>query len=284
MQQIARRLSVPSFGGRLTEVFGKFGQLCVGIDPSANQLSSWSLPDSAIGARDFAHAILDACAGEVGIVKPQVAFFEQYGPAGLTALAEILQEARSNGFLVIADAKRGDIGSSMAGYTRAWLSEEAIFQADALTLSPFLGVETTRQSIETAMENQRGVFLLAATSNPEASSIQAATHFNESISSQVATYAASFNQSPLGSVGCVVGATVSFDEVGLSQELFTSTPILVPGFGAQGVALSEAGKLVPELTSNLICSVSRSIAGESRTGLSSRIKQAVGELAAGLKT
>jgi orotidine-5'-phosphate decarboxylase len=233
---------------------------------------------------EFCIAIVDATAQYACAFKPQIAYFAAVGAeAQLERVCEHIRNAHPT-IPIILDAKRGDIGSSMAGYTRAWLSEEAIFQADALTLSPFLGVETTRQTIETALENQRGVFLLAATSNPEASSIQAATHFNQSISSQVATYAASFNQSPLGSVGCVVGATVSFDEVGLSQELFTSTPILVPGFGAQGVALSEAGKLVPGLASNFICSVSRSIAGESRTGLSSRIKQAVGELAAGLKT
>jgi orotidine-5'-phosphate decarboxylase len=273
---------VPSFGERLAEAFAKHGQLCVGIDPSSEQLDSWSLPDSARGAKQFSLALLEACAGSVGIVKPQVAFFEQYGPAGLSVLAEILEVATRSGFLVIADAKRGDIGSSMVGYTRAWLSEGASFQADALTLSPFLGVETTRQTIESALSNQKGVFLLAATSNSEASSVQAAVHLGESVANHVAAYAASFNGPTLGSVGCVVGATVALEDVGLSANVFADTPLLVPGFGAQGVSLGSASKLFGELSNNLICNVSRSVAGSSRNGLASRITEAKKELAIGL--
>ena len=271
-----------SFGSRLADTFSEFGQLCVGIDPSAEQLSSWSLPDSAEGAREFALAILDACAGKVGILKPQVAFFEQYGPAGLSVLTEVLREAKQAGFLVIADAKRGDIGSSMDGYTKAWLSKEAAFECDALTLSPYLGVESLRPTVEAALMNQKGVFLLSATSNPEAQEIQSALSQGYSIAGQVAAFASSFNKLPIGSVGCVVGATVSLEKLGLSGQALVNTPILMPGFGAQGVELSAAGKAFGELVSNLICSVSRSVAGTSRSGLASRIETAKAELAAGM--
>lgn len=271
-----------SFGSRLSDAFAAKGQLCIGIDPSQQQLSNWSLPDSAFGAREFALEMLDACVNRVGIVKPQVSFFEQFGPAGLTVLTEILLRARQAGLLVIADAKRGDIGSSMTGYTRAWLSEEASFEADALTLSPFLGVESLRPAVETALQNNKGVFLLSATSNPEALAIQSAIRSDVSIASQVAAFASSFNNSALGSVGCVVGATVSFTELGLSESSFANTPVLMPGFGAQGVALEAVGRLFGPLGDNLICSVSRSVAGESREGLVDRISQSSTELREGM--
>jgi orotidine-5'-phosphate decarboxylase len=273
---------VSSFGARLERAFLSHGQLCVGIDPSSEQLSSWGLPDSAEGAREFAFEILEACANEVGIIKPQVAFFEQFGQEGLAVLSEVLQSARSVGLLVIADAKRGDIGSSMAGYTRAWLSKDAAFQADALTLSPFLGLESLRPAIDTALANQKGVFLLAATSNPEAAIIQRASTPQGSIASAVASFASSFISEGLGSVGLVVGATVSLQDYGLVSDSFQNTPILMPGFGAQGVALGSTRKLFGDLTSNLICSVSRSVAGDSRVGLRERISSAKQELNQGV--
>jgi orotidine-5'-phosphate decarboxylase len=273
---------VPNFGARLSEAFSLHGHLCVGIDPSSKQLQGWSLPDSAAGAKEFSLAILEASVGQVGIIKPQVAFFEQFGPRGLEALAEIMTRAKQAGLLVIADAKRGDIGSSMGGYTRAWLSEEASFHADALTLSPYLGTESLRPAIEVALENQKGVFLLSATSNPEAALLQSATSQGISIASQVASFAKSFNQGDLGSVGCVVGATVSLTNLGLSESSFSNTPVLMPGFGAQGVALGEAGKIFGAMSNSLICNVSRSVAGDARVGLDSRIASAKAELAIGL--
>jgi orotidine-5'-phosphate decarboxylase len=130
--------------------------------------------------------------------------------------------------------------------------------------------------------NQKGVFLLSATSNPEAQEIQSALSQGYSIAGQVAAFASSFNKLPIGSVGCVVGATVSLEKLGLSGQALTNTPILMPGFGAQGVELSAAGKAFGELVSNLICSVSRSVAGTSRSGLASRIETANAELAAGM--
>jgi orotidine-5'-phosphate decarboxylase len=269
---------VSSFGSNLSKVFADKGQLCIGIDPSAEQLGSWGLADSAEGAREFALKIVDACAQQVGIVKPQVAFFEQYGPSGLNVLSEVLAVAKDAGLLVIADAKRGDIGSSMAGYTRAWLGEDAAFQADALTLSPFLGLESLRPAIQVGLANNKGVFLLAATSNPEALIIQSSMSDAGTISSAVTSFAASFNGDGIGSVGVVVGATVDLSTVGLGLASFPSTPILMPGFGAQGVELSSTRRLFGELTSNLVCSVSRSVAGSSRSGLAERIAKAKNEL------
>lgn len=273
---------MPNFGQRLADTFSMSGQLCVGIDPSQEQLSKWNLPDSALGAKEFAVHLLAACEGQVGIIKPQVAFFEQYGAQGLTVLSEILVAAKASDFIVIADAKRGDIGTTMDGYSRAWLSSEAVFLADAITLSPFLGVESLRPTVQVALENQRGVFLLAATSNPEAATVQAAMNGNQSVASSVVKFASSFNDSWLGSVGVVIGANVTFPSIGISSEDLSSTPILMPGFGAQGSELGTAGISIPGLEKNAIFSVSRSVAGTTQTGLESRIAGAKIELMQGI--
>ncbi len=271
-----------NFGTRLKLALESYGHLCVGIDPSAEQLSSWNLPTSALGAERLAMELLDACSGKVGIVKPQVSFFEQFGPAGFDALSQVLSKAREMGFLVIADAKRGDIGSTMNGYARAWLVSEAPFFCDALTLSPYLGPESLSETIELAIENERGVFLLAATSNPESLSVQRAQFQGESVASSVASYAESLNESFLGSIGLVIGASVDLATAGISEELLVNTPVLVPGFGAQGTKLSSAGSILRSARSNMICSVSRSVAGTTKSGLHERLELALRELSEGM--
>ncbi len=115
-----------AFGDRLASVFDGAGRLCVGIDPHAHLLSEWGLADSAGGARDFGLRVVEAVVtGNAGIVKPQVAFFERFGSAGYAALEDVLAAARAAGLLVIADAKRGDIGTSVEAYAQAWLNENA---------------------------------------------------------------------------------------------------------------------------------------------------------------
>lgn len=255
----------------------------MGIDPSVEQLSSWGLPSSAEGAKTFAFAILDGVGDEVGIVKPQVSFFEQFGHDGFKALSDVLEEATSRKLLVIADAKRGDIGSTMEGYAKAWLGQEAVFSCDALTVSPYLGPESLERTIASAMDNQRGLFILAATSNPEAQIVQAAESNGRSVAKIVFDYAASHSQGELGSVGVVLGATVEAIKVGIDLSAAPKIPMLVPGFGSQGVSLSRARSVLQMSAPASICSVSRSVAGASRQGLSDRIRLAKSELEVGLQ-
>jgi len=110
---------VTSFGSRLAAAVDARGPLCVGIDPHASLLDAWGLPASAAGVRDFGLRVVDAARTRVGVVKPQVAFFERYGAAGYAALEEVIGTARAAGLVVIADAKRGDIGTTMDGYAEA---------------------------------------------------------------------------------------------------------------------------------------------------------------------
>ncbi|MFM2025263.1 MAG: Orotidine 5-phosphate decarboxylase, partial [Actinomycetota bacterium] len=104
------------FGKQLLEAFESRGQLCVGIDPHASLLQSWGLPDSASGIREFSLRVIDAASTRVGVIKPQVSFFERFGAAGFQVLAEVTNQAKEAGLLVIADAKRGDIGTTMDAY------------------------------------------------------------------------------------------------------------------------------------------------------------------------
>src|SRR5690606_17831545 len=137
----------PSFGIRLRAALDAHGPLCVGIDPHAALLEQWGLSQNADGVRSFGLAVVDAAAGRVGVVKPQVAFFERFGSKGFAALEDVISHARKAGLLVLADAKRGDIGSTMAGYASAWLAPGAPLESDAVTVSPYLGPESLRETI-----------------------------------------------------------------------------------------------------------------------------------------
>jgi orotidine-5'-phosphate decarboxylase len=227
--------------------------------------------------------ILESCQDEIGILKPQVAFFEQFGSEGFAVLERVLSRASDAGFLVIADAKRGDIGSTMDGYARAWLASEGPFLADALTISPFLGPKSLDETISLASSNSKGIFILAATSNPEAKALQSSIDTNhESVAGNIASYAAGFNKEPLGSVGLVIGAQANLVDMAIATSELSLTPILAPGFGSQGAKLSQARSIFGELTDVTIFNVARSIAGDSPLRLLERVKSAKAELEIGL--
>jgi orotidine-5'-phosphate decarboxylase len=150
------------------------GPLCVGIDPHPALLAAWGLPDDATGLRSFALGVVEALVGRVAALKPQSAFFERHGAAGIAVLEEVLAAVRSAGgsTQVILDAKRGDIGSTMDGYADAYLRDGAPLACDALTVSPFLGVGSLAPAVRAAAATDRGLFVLALTSNPEAPPVQ----------------------------------------------------------------------------------------------------------------
>nr|WP_270262888.1 orotidine-5'-phosphate decarboxylase [Kocuria marina] len=168
---MAESARVP-FGARLERAMTVAGPLCVGIDPHPSLLDAWGLPATAQGLERFALGVLEAAAERCAAVKPQVALFEAYGSAGFAVLERVLRESREAGLLSIADAKRGDIGSTMAAYASAWLSDDSTLAADAVTLSPYLGFESLRPALDLARETGRGTFVLALTSNPEGASVQ----------------------------------------------------------------------------------------------------------------
>ena len=243
-----------SFGARLASARVERGPLCVGIDPHPELLRAWDLPVSADGLARFSDICVRAYAG-FAAVKPQVAFFEAYGSAGFAVLERTIAELSASGVLIIADAKRGDIGSTMAAYAQAWAAAGPL-SADAVTASPYLGFGSLQPLLDVAAANGRGVFVLAATSNPEGASVQRAQAEGRTVAQSIVDAAAALNRAePVGSVGVVVGATLA--EVPDLSAL--SGPVLVPGIGAQGGrpdALAGLGGVSP---GHLLPAVSREI-------------------------
>ncbi len=267
----------PGFGRRLRDALDQYGPLCVGIDPHEALLRAWGMDATAAGAREFGLRTVEAAAGRVGVVKPQAAFYERYGAAGFAALEEVIAAARAAGLIVIADAKRGDIGTTMDGYAAAWLAPGAPLESDALTLSPYLGTDSLNAAFSAATAHEKGVFVLAATSNPEASALQRArVDDEESVAERVAHDVAARNigaPGSLGPIGLVVGATVDRRAYGLTDIVLAGTPILAPGFGAQGAEPGDLGRLFGYVASQVVASESRSILSAGPAGLAARIEQ-----------
>lgn len=252
---MTERTSVPrpgSFGARLTAGMQRHGRLCVGIDPHAQLLSAWGLSDDAKGLRRFGAAVVEASAGRAAVVKPQVAFFERHGAAGLAALAEVQQAAREKGLMVIADAKRGDIGSTMAGYAQAWLHPGSDLAVDALTVSPFLGFGALMPAVDAALEHGAGLFVLALTSNPEGQDVQLSGRGSETVAGHLVRQVAEVNSGTrraedagledggLGDIGLVVGATTASLAAEHGIDLSAGRPpLLAPGYGAQGATAAD---------------------------------------------
>jgi orotidine-5'-phosphate decarboxylase len=231
-----------SFGSRLGRAMADRGPLCVGIDPHPALLDSWGLNDDAAGLERFSLTVLEAVGSLAAAVKPQVALYERHGSAGMAALERTLAAAAEAGVLSIADAKRGDIGSTMAAYADAWLRDGSSLAADSVTLSPYLGFESLRPALDLAAAHGRGVFVLALTSNPEGASVQHVGG-SDSVARRIVQAAAGENAryaGALGSVGLVVGATVGTALADLQLDLeAVRGPILAPGLGAQGATPAD---------------------------------------------
>jgi orotidine-5'-phosphate decarboxylase len=232
-----------SFADRVVQAVAATGPLCAGIDPSAELLRGWGLDDTADGLRSFCGTCLEAFAGTVGVIKPQVAFFERHGSAGLAVLEQLIDDAATAGVLVIADAKRGDIDSTAAAYADAWLSSSSPLAADAVTLHPYLGLGALAPCMELAAKTGRGVLIVARSSNPEGRALQQATiggghSVEDSLLHEIAAWNAAPGILP-GTVGAVIGATLPPSEFPLSQ---LGGVVLAPGMGHQGPGPAEVAE------------------------------------------
>jgi len=260
-------------------VISSRGPLCVGIDPHTSLLEDWALEASADGVREFGLRVVDAAAERIGIVKPQVSFFERFGSAGVAALEDVLAAARAAGLLVIADAKRGDIGSTMDAYAAAWLTPGSPLEADALTVNPYLGVGALTGALKFADAHSKGLFVLAATSNPEATALQSArTSTGKTVAAAVVAEVTAHNAATTAtgewaSHGFVIGATVVRNELELPERMSPIAPILAPGFGFQGAELADKGSLFGELAPAVIASESRGILSAGPRGIAAAIDQ-----------
>ncbi|MGH3913604.1 MAG: orotidine-5'-phosphate decarboxylase [Pseudonocardiaceae bacterium] len=236
-----------SFGARLVAAVATRGPLCAGIDPHPELLSDWGLSDDVSGLERFALGAVHALAPEMAVLKPQSAFFERHGARGIAVLERTLTAAREAGALVLLDVKRADIGSTMAGYADAYLSEGAPLAVDAITVSPYLGVGALEPAFDLAARTGRGVFVLALTSNPGGTDVQdARTATGRTVAQHVVDEVAARNsdrpfagQNPSsgpGHLGVVIGATAAAQVLRIGA---LGGPILIPGVGAQGATLAD---------------------------------------------
>lgn len=258
------------FGMRFQRMRQNRGALCVGIDPHPELLEAWGMPLTGAGVWDFSMRVIDALGDSCGFFKPQSALYEEYGSSGISALTATLRAIKDAGALSIIDVKRGDIGSTMSAYARAYLGDGPL-NADAMTVSPFLGFESLRPALDMAQANGRGVFVLTLTSNPEAAALQSATIMSSSsdqprsVAAEIMAQIGQENSSDsenanLGNIGMVIGATVGQRFSGLEELLEAANgPILVPGFGAQGGTSHDISKLFGTSLERIIVSSSRGI-------------------------
>jgi orotidine-5'-phosphate decarboxylase len=253
---------VTPFGDRLAAVVGQRGPLVIGIDPHPPLLRDWGLAPDPDGLERFAMTAVEALADRVAVVKPQSAFFERFGSRGIAVLEKVLAAVRDAGALSIVDVKRGDIGSTTAGYAGAYLDPASPLAADAMTAHPYLGFESLRPLLSAAYEHGRGVFVLALTSNPEGAAVQRAlAPDGRTVAQAVLDQAAGANAAegrPLGSVGVVVGATVGSHGHRLDH---LHGPVLAPGLGAQGAAAADLPGVFGAALPWVLPAVSREVLG-----------------------
>jgi orotidine-5'-phosphate decarboxylase len=195
------------------------------------------------------------------VLKPQSAFFERFGSRGIGVLESIIRQSREAGAVVLLDVKRGDIGSTMAAYASAYLDPASPLRADAITVSPYLGVGSLRPAFDAAAAHGGGVFVLALTSNPEGPTVQhAVTASGRSVAQTVIDEISQVNAGadPLGDIGLVVGATIGDTGHDLSK---VNGPLLAPGLGAQGGTPDQLRTIFGENLQNVLPSSSREVLG-----------------------
>ncbi|MDO5092594.1 MAG: orotidine-5'-phosphate decarboxylase [Propionibacteriaceae bacterium] len=260
-----------TYAKRLAELTAARGNLCVGIDPMPSVLAAWGLDADIVGLEKCARGIVEQLGERIAVFKPQSAFFEAFGSAGIAVLERVLADSRAAGALTLLDVKRGDIGSSMAGYASAYLTDGSPLAADAITVSPYLGVGALRPAIDQAVVSYRGVYVLARTSNPEGAALQARA------AQLVVDEIAQANPGWDHAVGLVVGATHA--DVGCDLTHFNAS-ILAPGIGAQGGTITGLRASFGAALPHVLPTVSREVIGGGRSELVPRAERLLAETAA----
>ena len=258
-----------TFSQLLSEAIQKKGNpVLVGLDPrwdllpeAGEHTSNALAPPASVVAEAFERfcsAIIDIVAPLVPAVKPQAAFFEQYGTDGMIALRNVIRYARQKGLLVIFDGKRNDIGSTAEAYAAGILGAESAWGADALTVSPYLGDDSIEPFVKTAVERNAGVYVLVKTSNVGGKMLQDLMVEGKPLYCHVAEYVEQLAQRTGGSVGAVVGATWA-EQLAELRQIMPSAPLLVPGYGAQGGTASDVSKAFHRDGSGALVNNSRGI-------------------------
>lgn len=255
----------------------------VGLDPKIEYVPAFildkafnefgrNLKGASQAILEFNKRLIDAIYELVPAVKPQLAYYEMYGVGGMVAFDETCKYAKNKGLLVIADGKRNDIGTTAEAYSKAFLGstlidsevEEKAFDVDALTVSPYLGVDGIKPFIEDCSKNDKGIFVLVKTSNKSSGQLQdLVTHQGQSIYEVMAGYVQQWGKDVMGkygysSVGAVVGATYP-NQAKLLRSIMKHAYILVPGYGAQGGTARDCANSFNKDKRGAIVNASRSV-------------------------
>lgn len=252
---------MPTFAARLQQKIAEHSPLCVGIDPSAALLKSCNLPNTAEGAFEFGRRVLEAADFRISLLKPQSAFFERFGSAGLKAVEELTLLARGREVLVLLDGKRGDIDTTGAAYAEGYFSATTTLRVDAATTHVYLGLAALDPFLDIALQAEGGVFVVVRSSNPEGRELQTARLANgETVARNLCREITLRNRrqgGSLGFLGAVVGATC--DDAAETVAALPQSFILAPGVGAQGATLQDVLKRMPSARGRVLPNVSRAI-------------------------
>ena len=278
--EAAPRLSVTTFVDRLAEaVARKRSQLLVGLDPVTELLplevageAQLGRPEAADACERFCRGVIDAVSQYAVGVKPQLAFFEALGSEGMRAFENVCAYARTAGLIVVADAKRGDIGSTARAYATAYLerSDDASPLADAMTINPYLGRDSVEPFLAACRREGAGIFCLVKTSNEGGADIQdLELSDGRPLWQHVARLVADWGEDLVGdrglsSVGAVVGATYP-RAVGEARRLLPRAVLLLPGIGAQGAGPADVARAFTNGPASALVTASRSVLYAFRT-------------------
>jgi orotidine-5'-phosphate decarboxylase len=269
----------PPFAQRFVALAAQRSPLCVGIDPSPESLADWGLSDDAAGLRVFCERLADVCGPLVAAMKPQAAFFERHGPTGMEVLRDTVARVKRHGALVIIDAKRGDIASTVVAYGEAFLGPGSPYGGDAITVNPYLGFASLAPIYAIARRESAGVFVVVRSSNVGENGLQQAIMPNglsvaEHLAWDIAAYNVDAGEGTLGPIGAVLGATLG-DEAARLGALLPNGLLLVPGIGAQGATFADVRRDFAADYSRVVPSLSRALsrAGPAPQGLRTKLEE-----------
>ena len=269
---------MPSFAERFLNLAAKRSPLCVGIDPSIELLAQWGLPASAAGIGAFCDIMVEVMGERVAIVKPQAAFFEQFGPDSMRELARLVRNVQARGALALIDVKRGDIGHTLDAYADAMIGPGSPFGGDAMTATAYMGFGSLKPLLDKAVARNCGVFVVVRSSNPEGRALQDAKLADgRTVATSLADDITAYNNAVgtgVGPVGAVMGATLE----GAATETLAHLPnalLLAPGIGAQGATFDDLARNFGPAARRALPSASRSILskGPSVAALTEAIKR-----------
>ncbi len=256
---------MPSFAQRFLKLAEIRSPLCLGVDPAVELLKQWNLPLDAKGLRGFCDILMEAMGERVAIVKPQSAFFEQFGPDGMAELVRLVGMIRERGALALIDVKRGDIGHTLDAYADAMIGPDSPFGGDAMTATAYMGFGSLSPLLKKAAERGAGVFVVVRSSNPEGRALQDAVLADgRTVATALADDITAFNASVtdgVGPVGAVMGATLE----GAAADTLAHLPnalLLAPGIGAQGATFDDVVRNFGSAARRAVPAVSRGILGK----------------------